>query len=80
MPSDKPLQLLAVKDMGLAAGIALKEVCAYPLLVSGDSVSYVNNPSILAQLFSEGSYEILSSVRFIASIIDLLCSLRSTAE
>lgn len=25
MPGDKPLQLLAVKDMGLAAGIALKQ-------------------------------------------------------
>ena len=35
MPGNKPLQLLSVKDMGLAAGIALKQVCFHGTNFSG---------------------------------------------
>lgn len=52
MPSDKPLQLLAVKDMGLAAGLALKEPEEYgrvSLELAGDELT----PAQICEAYSK---------------------------
>ncbi|KAG0599063.1 hypothetical protein M758_12G124800 [Ceratodon purpureus] len=52
MPSDKPLQLVSVKDMGLAAGIALKEPEEYgglSLELAGDELT----PAQMCEAYSK---------------------------
>lgn len=52
MPSDKPLQLLSVKDMGLAAGIALKDPEEYggvSLELAGDELT----PAQMCEAYSK---------------------------